>query len=238
MRKMKTLVLASGLALAAVAGSASASYGYNNGYNSAYDNGYNSGNGYGRTVRCESRDSRTVYCGADASSGVRLVQQLSRSACIRGRTWGADGRGIWVARGCRGTFAINDRIDDRYGSRNGYGSGYNNGYDNYSNGGYNNGGYSNGGYSNGGYNNGYGSNRGYSNQSVRCESTDGRTRVCGIDTRNGLRIVSQRSHQPCIQGSTWGASGNGVWVTDGCRADFATGSSQYGYNRDGYDRRY
>ena len=236
MRKMKTLGLATGLVLAAAAGNASAAYGYNNGYNNAY-----SSNGYGRTVRCESNDNRTIYCGVDTSGGVSLVQQISRSSCIRGRTWGADGRGIWVAQGCRATFAINDRNDNRYGNSNGYDNGYNSGYDNnYNNNNYNNN-YNNGynnGYSNNGYNNGYAGTSAYRGQTIRCDSSNGRTRYCGIDTRNGVSIVRQRSHQPCIQGSTWGASGNRVWVTNGCRADFASGSSRYGYNRDGYNRRY
>lgn len=244
--RMKTLGLATGLVLAVAAGNASAAYGYNNGYDSGYNNngygsnGYGSNayasNGNGQTVRCESRDNRTVYCGVDTSGGVTLVQQISQSSCIRGRTWGADGRGIWVARGCRGTFAINDRNDNR----NGYGNSYNNGYSNngYGNNGYGNNGYNNG-YSNNGYsNNGYRGTRAYGGQTVRCESSDGRTRYCGIDTQNGVTIVNQRSHQPCIEGRTWGASGNRVWVTNGCRADFASGSGRYGYSGNGYDPRY
>jgi hypothetical protein len=211
---MKTLGLATGLALAAAAGSASAAYGYNNGYyNNGYsNNGYNSAynNGYGRTVRCESRDNRTVYCGVDTSGGVTLVQQNSQNSCVRGRTWGADGRGIWVSRGCRGTFAINDR----YGN-----SAY--GYNNRDN----------------DYNNRYGNSR-YTGRVVRCESRDGRTRYCSIDTRYGVGIVNQHSDRPCIEGNTWGVSRNRVWVTGGCRADFATGASRYGYNNGYYDRRY
>lgn len=218
MRKMKTLGLATGLALAAAAGSASAAYGYNNGY---YNNGYNSAynNGYGRTVRCESRDSRTVYCGVDTSGGVSLVQQNSQSSCIRGRTWGADGRGIWVSRGCRGTFAINDRYQDgRYG---------------YNDNRYNDSRYNDNRYRDPRYGNSY------SGRTIRCESTNGRTRYCSMDTRYGVSIVNQHSDRPCIQGSTWGVSGGSrVWVTGGCRADFASGSSQYGYNQGYYDRRY
>ncbi len=241
MRKIKNLGLATGLALAAAAGSASAAYGYSysNGYDNGYNNtGYNTGyssNGYGRTVRCESRDNRTVYCGVDTSGGVSLVQQISQSSCIRGRTWGADGRGIWVAGGCRGTFAINTGQGGAYGD-NGYRSGYDdrNGYDDRS-------GYDSrygDGYGNGsGYNGGY-SNGAYSGRTIRCESKNGRTRYCSLDTRYGVSLVNQYSHQPCIEGSTWGASGNRVWVTNGCRADFATGSSRYGYNQNGYDPRY
>lgn len=60
------------------------------------------------TLTCESRSSRRVYCAADTRGGATLQQQLPGSApCIFGNTWGADGEGIWVQRGCRGTFVVN-----------------------------------------------------------------------------------------------------------------------------------
>jgi hypothetical protein len=62
--------------------------------------------GYGGRVRCESRDGRTAYCGVDTRSGVRLVRQMSDRRCVRGSTWGADGRGIWVTNGCRAEFEL------------------------------------------------------------------------------------------------------------------------------------
>jgi hypothetical protein len=37
---------------------------------------------------------------------VDLVQQLSGSPCTRGVTWGNDGLGIWVDRGCRARFNV------------------------------------------------------------------------------------------------------------------------------------
>jgi hypothetical protein len=74
---------------------------------------------YGRVIRCESRDSRTVYCGVDSRAGVRLVRQLSSSPCIEGRSWGVARDGIWVSRGCRADFRVGDR-DYGYGYYNGY----------------------------------------------------------------------------------------------------------------------
>lgn len=35
---------------------------------------------------------------------VRLVKQLSRSKCEQGVSWGVDGEGIWVDKGCRAVF--------------------------------------------------------------------------------------------------------------------------------------
>ena len=59
-----------------------------------------------RTLRCESGDGREHHCVADTVGGVRLLRQLSRSACAQGRTWGVDRSGIWVSQGCRAEFAL------------------------------------------------------------------------------------------------------------------------------------
>jgi hypothetical protein len=232
----KSFIAAAGILLATSAGSASAAYGYNNGY---YSNG-SYGGAYGaQTVRCESRDNRTTLCGVDTRGGVQLVNQESRDSCIRGRTWGTDSRGIWVARGCRGVFAVNTGAysNGAYGYNNGYppaAYGYNNGYPSTA--------YDNG-YRSSAYNNGYqayGSNGYRSNgRTIRCESNDSRTRYCSMDTRYGVSLVNQRSSSPCIQGSTWGVSRDRVWVSRGCRGDFAVGSTGNAYNRgSSFDRRY
>lgn len=55
-------------------------------------------------IRCESRDYRQIWCDADTSNGARIVNQLSDTACVEGRTWGWDRRGVWVSGGCRGEF--------------------------------------------------------------------------------------------------------------------------------------
>jgi hypothetical protein len=80
-----------------------------------YGGGYDGS--YGRVIRCESRDSRTVYCSADSRYGVRLVARLSSSPCIEGSTWGIARDSVWVSRGCRAEFRVGD---DRYGSNTGY----------------------------------------------------------------------------------------------------------------------
>lgn len=58
------------------------------------------------TVRCDSNDSRYRECAADTRGGVRLQRQYSKSACIEGRSWGYDRRGVWVNNGCRAEFAL------------------------------------------------------------------------------------------------------------------------------------
>jgi Protein of unknown function (DUF3011) len=56
-------------------------------------------------VQCESRDYQYQFCATpDGVTRARLVEQRSRSACIEGRSWGYDRRGIWVSGGCDGLF--------------------------------------------------------------------------------------------------------------------------------------
>lgn len=153
--------------------------GYYDGYDGGRDDGY--GYGYGMTVRCESNDGRTNRCGISGRGRVQLVRQLSRSACIEGRTWGSDYNSVWVSDGCRGEFAAR---------RGGYGGGWN--------------------------------DSGYGGQVFRCESNDGRPRECRANTRAGVQLVRQLSRAACIQGRTWGYGRNGIWVSDGCRAEFRT----------------
>lgn len=82
-------------------------------YSNSNNNGY--ANGHARTVRCESTNSRRVFCRVNTHGGVRIVRQLSHSSCRQGRTWNYDSRGIWVNSGCRADFAINSGRNDRRG---------------------------------------------------------------------------------------------------------------------------
>jgi hypothetical protein len=164
--------------------------GYSGGYNGGYNGGYygNQGNGngygYGSTVRCESNDNRVSRCSINGRGRAQLVRQLSRAACIEGRTWGSDSGSVWVSQGCRAEFTV---------SRGSYGGGWNNGQ--------------------------YG---GYGNQLFRCESNDGGVRQCTANTRAGVQLVRQLSRAACIEGRTWGYGRNGIWVSQGCRAEFRT----------------
>lgn len=59
----------------------------------------------GRIVRCES-DGSFRRCPADTSAGVALARELSTGRCVARSTWGFDGAGIWVDKGCRGEFRV------------------------------------------------------------------------------------------------------------------------------------
>jgi hypothetical protein len=57
------------------------------------------------TVTCTSDDGQYRTCAWTSRSRPFLIEQMSRGACIEGRTWGYDPRaGLWVDRGCRGRF--------------------------------------------------------------------------------------------------------------------------------------
>jgi hypothetical protein len=53
---------------------------------------------------CASNDNRFARCQVPWRDA-ELVQQASKTRCIRGQTWGFDRGSIWVDRGCRGQFA-------------------------------------------------------------------------------------------------------------------------------------
>lgn len=67
-------------------------------------------------IDCRSFEYRYQYCPADTGNNVQLERQNSSAACVFGRSWGYDARGVWVDNGCAGTF--------RYGrEHSGHGSG-------------------------------------------------------------------------------------------------------------------
>ena len=56
-------------------------------------------------IKCKSRWSKK-RCPVKVKGKVRLIRQLSRTKCRRGRTWGYNRNGIWVKRGCKGRFKV------------------------------------------------------------------------------------------------------------------------------------
>lgn len=75
-------------------------------------------------------------------------------------------------------------------------------------------------------------------QTIKCESSDGRRKDCSANIGGEVRLSRQLSNAACVEGRNWGWSRNGVWVDNGCRAEFQYNSftnSRDG-NRGGYDR--
>lgn len=159
------------------------------------------GPGWDRDIEfaCESQGYNYRMCQVDSGRGgsVYLVRQLSKSACIEGRSWGWNRAGVWVDQGCSGVF----RVSRRWSGGPGYGPGYDPGY------------------GPGGWQPGPGWDQSIR---VRCRSEGYNYRMCQIDTGRGsmVRIAKQLSGTPCIEGRNWGWNRAGIWVDQGCGAEF------------------
>jgi len=205
--------------------------------------------GYGaEVVRCQSHNAEWTHCPMDVGDGVELVRQLSETACVRGSQWGTDRSGVWVTLGCRAEFRARSassadtgrqvrrvvrceskgrpescpvRLDGapvrllRQNSvmpcREGHSWGYKR--------------------------NEIWTTRGCQGdfevgaedtgafvdvpRRISCDSKDRRRRFCGASIRVGASLLRQRSGSACELGRSWGWDHSGVWVDEGCRADFS-----------------
>ena len=167
--------------------------------------------GYPALVRCESTDQRYRRCRADTDGGVQLYRQLSKNACRYRETWGYDRRGVWVDQGCRGDFQLHA------GRSGGDGAPKDNDH-------------TAAAVVGGAVALGVvgalladkdkDQNERRPAWTVRCES-DGDHQHCRADTRSGVRLYRQLSRSSCQYNETWGYDRRGVWVDQGCRAEFA-----------------
>jgi hypothetical protein len=57
-------------------------------------------------VICASTPAQRQHCPADTSAGVALVRVTGSGACLLGKTWGYDDKGVWVSDGCGGEFVL------------------------------------------------------------------------------------------------------------------------------------
>jgi hypothetical protein len=75
-----------------------------------------------RHITCGSLNYGYNYCRIYTGGRVRLSHQISKHSCSQGDSWGYDSQGVWVDKGCRADFVV----DESYG--NSWSGGYNNGY--------------------------------------------------------------------------------------------------------------
>jgi hypothetical protein len=59
---------------------------------------------------------------------------------------------------------------------------------------------------------------------IRCESDNGRARTCRTPWQGQSRLVRQLSDTACIEGRTWQSQRGQVYVSGGCRGEFASGA--------------
>jgi predicted porin len=182
-----------------------------------------------QTIDCGAALAERNTCAADTSSGAVLVRQSGERGCVLGRTWGFESQGVWVADGCRGTFAF---TDDRAtvtcsavaGARevcpantaagvalvSGLPAcvlGRTWGYD------------GNGIWVSDGCQATFVlTTRG----GLACGS-DGARQHCAADTSAGVVLTRLTITSPCVLGDSWGYDATGVWVDKSCRAEFVLG---------------
>ena len=58
---------------------------------------------------------------------------------------------------------------------------------------------------------------------VACASKPGTREHCPADTSAGVILVRSIGEAPCLLGRTWGYDDTGIWVSDGCSAEFVAG---------------
>jgi hypothetical protein len=209
-RLLTALALAIPLALAGLSPAYAQPYGDNR-YDNDRDADDRPSSGYrrGEVIRCESTDQDYRHCRADTRDGVRLYRQLSNNACRYNDTWGYDRRGVWVDRGCRGEFQL-------YTGSSG-GDGKDKGKDHTV--------AMVGGVVALGVLGAILSEQdkkrdpGPPARRVRCDS-DGDYRHCRADIRGRANLYRQLSRASCRYNDTWGYDRRGVWVDNGCRAEF------------------
>ena len=143
-------------------------------------------------VRCASRDFKYAMCQVDTGPGGRatLVRQISKTACIEGRTWGVNRAGVWVNQGCEGVFRV-QRRGGGPGMRPGAGP----------------------------WQPGPGWDKAIRVRCESpdfhyrmCQVDTGRG--------SAVRITRQISRTACVEGRTWGFNRAGIWVDKGCAAEF------------------
>jgi hypothetical protein len=59
---------------------------------------------------------------------------------------------------------------------------------------------------------------------VTCVSKPGERAHCAADSSQGVALTSSSGESPCLLGKTWGYDDQGVWVADGCVAEFVVGT--------------
>jgi predicted porin len=192
------------------------------------------------TIDCGAGEGKRTTCAADTSAGVVLTAQTGANRCVLGTTWGFDTKGVWVADGCRGTFAF---TDDRRtvtcaaapGSREMCAANAAEGV----------------AIMSGSPACILGRTWGYDQSSIwvadGCQATfvlttrqglscgsDGARAYCAADTSAGVVLARPTATALCVLGQTWGYDARGIWVDRGCRGDFVLGVAHPGgeLNRD------
>jgi hypothetical protein len=69
---------------------------------------------------------------------------------------------------------------------------------------------------------------------LACVSEPGEQQHCAADTTAGVALVKETGTTPCILGNNWGYDAQGVWVSDGCSAEFTLGKVDSSQDEDDF----
>jgi Protein of unknown function (DUF3011) len=58
------------------------------------------------SLSCASKPGQRTQCPAVTAAGVALLKSTGSAACLLGKTWGYDDKGVWVMDGCSGEFLL------------------------------------------------------------------------------------------------------------------------------------
>lgn len=194
-------------------------------------------------VTCQGPDRKRHECVADTGAGVQIARQLGGKRCAWGRDWGWEPSKIWVANGCAAEFAVRGRpmlstivcetggreevrcpADTRFGvalagtlgdTPCSFGANW--------------------GFDDDGVWVSHGCRAklalgGYRIDEaavpptalrLSCASEAGGRAVCEAEAGRGVGLVRETGVKPCVLNRTWGYDGSGIWVSDGCAAEFA-----------------
>jgi len=141
------------------------------------------------SVDCQSRNYSYTRCDVEWRDA-RIVRQISDTRCIRGQNWGIDRRGLWVDRGCGGTFVRAGRGD--YGGGGGGGGPWRPGP---------------------GWDNRFSVSCNSEDYRYTFCSVD-------VGGRGRAYMERQTSNTACVEGRTWGWNRAGIWVNQGCAGIF------------------
>lgn len=62
-------------------------------------------------------------------------------------------------------------------------------------------------------------------RTIVCQSLNSSYRYCRANTHDKVRLKQRFSRARCTEGRSWGYDRNGIWVDDGCQAEFEYGRS-------------
>ena len=162
-----------------------------------------------RQIECSSWQYRPASCPAGPGArGIAIARKIAGD-CLPNRDWGLRGGAIYVANGCRAVFQIDAA-----------GPGFGGVYPGIGNPGIGNPGFPGPGAQPGG-------------QFARCESINYQPARCPMFTGGGVALRNVLGGS-CQQGRSWGFDRAGVWVSNGCRADFIALNIIGGGNSGGY----